>query len=95
MSDDPMIVNSKRQEDFEKTLRSRTADIQKLVQQFDGQLNKLGKDWQDVQFQEFRAQAMQTRKAIDKFIAESRKVSGSLKQSIQLAEKYVRIKEGR
>jgi t-SNARE complex subunit (syntaxin) len=94
MSNDPMIVNAKRQEDFDKVLISRTAQIEKLVRQFDMQLGKLGKDWQDVQFEEFRRQAISMRRTIEKFTAESRKVSGNLKQSIKLAEDYSKIKEG-
>lgn len=94
MSNDPMIVNAKRQEDFDKVLISRTAQIEKLVRKFDAQLGKLGKDWQDAQFEQFRQQAISMRRVIEKFTAESRKLSGNLKQKIKHVEDYINIPEG-
>lgn len=94
MSDDPMIVDARRQRDFISLLANRTAEINKLMRNFDSQLGRLGRDWQDEQFDQFRKQASNTAKALEKFKAESQRLSGRLQQSAQFAEEYARIREG-
>lgn len=92
MSDDPMIVNAQRQQEFNSVLASRTSQIDKLMGDFRAQLGKLSRDWQDAQFEEFRQQASNTARALDRFKEESRKLSSNLKEKQRLAEEYARIR---